>query len=225
MGFSKQEILNEMQRTGMIPVFYHADVATAKAVMQSCYKGGVRVFEFTNRGENAYNVFIELLKFAEQLPGLILGIGTLMDGAMTEKFIKAGAKFIVSPILKVEMATVCKKHNKLWIPGCATLTEIVTAKEAGAELIKIFPGSVLGPKFVSAVLPVVPHLKLMPTGGVEPTEENLKAWFGAGVFCVGMGSQLLSKKIIEDKRWDELEKNIASVLAMANALKDQEASK
>lgn len=207
-----------MERTGMIPVFYHGDVDTAKAVVEACYKGGVRVFEFTDRGENAYPVFIEMLKFAEQLPGLILGIGTMMDVATTEKFIKAGAKFIVSPILKVEMATVCEEHNKLWIPGCATLTEIMTAKEAGAELIKIFPGNVLGPKFVSSVLAVVPDLKLMPTGGVEPTEENLKAWFHAGVFCVGMGSQLLSKQLIDEKRWSELEKKVTGLLALRRRL-------
>jgi 2-dehydro-3-deoxyphosphogluconate aldolase / (4S)-4-hydroxy-2-oxoglutarate aldolase len=219
MEFTKQEIVAEMNRTGIIPVFYHSDSEVAKAVVEACYKGGVRVFEFTNRGENAIAVFVELLKFAEKLHGLVLGIGTMMDAATTEKFIMAGAKFIVSPILKVEMAEVCKRYDKLWIPGCGTLTEIVAAKEAGAELIKIFPGSVLGPKFVSAVLPVVPDLKLMPTGGVEPTQESLTEWFGAGVFCVGMGSQLLSKKDIEQKQWGELEKKVAKAVAVVKGFK------
>ncbi len=219
MEFSKEHIINEIQRAGIIPAFYHADIEIAKSVIESCYKGGLRVFEFTNRGENAYHVFLELTKFVEKLPDLILGIGTIMNSLDAEKFIEAGARFVVSPILKIEIAPVCKKQNKPWIPGAATLTEIVTAKEAGADIIKIFPGSVLGPKFVSAILPVVPGLKLMPTGGVEPTEENLKAWFDAGVFCTGMGSHLFPKKIVEEKNWSELENNIKQVLKITHQVR------
>lgn len=191
--FSSDSIVEVMRSSGMIPVFYHANVEVARSVLDACYRGGVRVFEFTNRGGNAYDVFKELLKHVEQYADLILGIGTVMNAETTEKFIDAGAHFIVSPILKAEMAAVCRNQNKLWIPGCATLTEIVTAKEAGAQIIKLFPGSVLGPGFVSAVLPVVPGLQLMPTGGVEPTEQSLSEWFKAGVACVGMGSRLMVK--------------------------------
>ncbi len=215
MEHTKQAILGEMQRAGVVPVFYHADIEVAKAVVEACYHGGMRVFEFTNRGENAKVVFEELLKLAEKLPGLIMGIGTIMDAAQAETFLKVGAKFIVSPILKVEIAHVCQLHNKLWIPGCATLTEVVTAKEAGADLIKLFPAFVVGSKFVSAVLQVVPDLKLMPTGGVEPTEESLSEWFGAGVFCVGIGSQLVKKKIIENKSWADLEVNVTELLKLS----------
>lgn len=194
LNYTPDSIVAVMRSSGMIPVFYHADIEVAKNVLDACYRGGVRVFEFTNRGGNAFDVFKALLRHVEQYPDLLLGIGTIMDGATAKKFIDAGAHFIVSPILKAEMASVCQAHNKLWIPGCATLTEIVTAKDLGAQVIKLFPGSVLGPDFVSAVMPVVPGLQLMPTGGVEPTEESLSAWFKAGVVCVGMGSKLMVKK-------------------------------
>lgn len=208
-----------MRSSGMIPVFYHADPEIAKAVLDASYIGGVRVFEFTNRGENAFQVFTQLLKHVQGYPDLILGIGTIMNAEVTRKYSEAGAHFIVSPILKAEMASACHKENKLWIPGCATLTEIVTAKDLGARIIKIFPGSVLGPGFVSAIMPVVPGLQLMPTGGVEPTEANLSAWFKAGVVCVGMGSQLFTKETIETKNWSRLAQNVAEALAIIKNIK------
>lgn len=218
-SFSTDTIQQAMRASGMIPVFYHADVEVAKAVLDASYKGGVRVFEFTNRGENAFQVFTQLLKHAQQYPDLMMGIGTLMNAEVTQKFCDAGAHFIVSPILKAEMATVCHQQNKLWIPGCATLTEIVTAKDLGAKVIKIFPGSVLGPGFVAAIMPVVPGLQLMPTGGVEPTEANLSAWFKAGVVCVGMGSQLFTKELIESKNWVRLQQNVTDALAIIKKIK------
>ena len=218
-NFSNDTIQQAMKSSGMIPVFFHADIEVAKAVVDASYKGGVRVFELTNRGENAFQVFTALLKHVEKYPDLMLGIGTIMDGATTQKFIDAGAHFIVSPIMKPEMAAVCQKANKLWIPGCATLTEIVAAKDLGAKVIKIFPGSVLGPGFVSSIMPVVPGLQLMPTGGVEPTEANLSAWFKAGVICVGMGSQLFSKDVIESKNWAKLEQGVADALSIVKKVR------
>ncbi|MEK6781151.1 MAG: bifunctional 4-hydroxy-2-oxoglutarate aldolase/2-dehydro-3-deoxy-phosphogluconate aldolase [Bacteroidota bacterium] len=212
--FSTDAIQQAMRSSGMIPVFYHADIEVAKAVLDASYKGGVSVFEFTNRGGNAFEVFTQLLNHAQQYRDLMLGIGTVMNAEVTKKYIDAGAHFIVSPILKPEMAPICHQQNTLWIPGCATLTEIVTAKDLGAKVIKIFPGSVLGPGFVSAIMPVVPGLQLMPTGGVEPTEANLSAWFKAGVMCVGMGSQLISKEIIETKNWSRLQQNVTEALAI-----------
>jgi 2-dehydro-3-deoxyphosphogluconate aldolase/(4S)-4-hydroxy-2-oxoglutarate aldolase len=211
MSASQESMLTKIKHSRIIPVFYHQDVEVAKSVMEACYNGGLRVFEFTNRGENAYDVFLKLKEFAQRFPDLSLGIGTIMDSTAAELFVTADADFIVSPILSPEVAKVCTRHKKFWIPGCGTLTEIVNAKNAGAELIKVFPGSVLGPKFISSVLAVVPDLKLMPTGGVEPTTENLKAWFDAGVYCVGIGSQLISKAIIEGKRWKELEVNVSQL--------------
>ena len=133
MTFSSDTIQQAMRTSGMIPVFYHADIEVAKGVLDASYKGGIRVFEFTNRGENAFQVFTQLLKHAAQYPDLMLGIGTIMNAEVTEKYIAAGAHFIVSPILKAEMAAACQKDNTLWIPGCATLTEIVTAKDLGAQ--------------------------------------------------------------------------------------------
>lgn len=219
MTFSIDSIQQAMRTSGMIPVFYHADIEIAKAVLDASYKGGVRVFEFTNRGENAFEVFTQLLKHAGQYPDLMLGIGTLMNAEITRKYCDAGAHFIVSPILKAEMAVVCQKENRLWIPGCATLTEIVTAKDLGAKVIKIFPGSVLGPGFVSSIMPVVPGLQLMPTGGVEPTEANLSAWFKAGVICVGMGSQLLTKEMITKENWTLLQERTAEALNLIQAIR------
>jgi 2-dehydro-3-deoxyphosphogluconate aldolase/(4S)-4-hydroxy-2-oxoglutarate aldolase len=149
----------------------------------------------------------------------MLGIGTIMDKETTLKYIAAGAHFIISPIVNVEMAAACEEYNKLWIPGCATLTEIVTAKQHGAEVIKIFPGSVLGPAFVSAIMPVVPDLQLMITGGVEPNEKNLSAWFNAGAMCVGMGSQLFTSELMAQQNWRELELRVRSVLDIVAAIK------
>lgn len=217
--FSKQQVQGAMKSTGMVPVFYHAEIEVAKGVVDAAYRGGVRVFEFTNRGGNAFDVFSQLLKHIEKYSDLMLGIGTIMDGAMAKKFIDAGAHFIVSPILKPEMAAVCKQHDIIWVPGCATLTEIVTGKELGADVIKIFPGSVLGPGFVSSVLPVIPGYQLMPTGGVEPNEKNLSGWFKAGVMCVGMGSQLFTKEIMAEKNWPLLEKNVGETLQIIKKLR------
>ena len=188
-------------------------------MIEAAYAGGVRVFEFTNRRANAFNVFVEMLKHFEKYPDLMLGIGTIMDAATTKKFVDAGAHFIISPILKLEMADYCLKNDRPWLPGCATLTEAVTARDHGAKVIKIFPGSVLGPGFVSAIMPVVPDMKLMITGGVEPTEQNLSAWFKAGAMCVGMGSQLFTKDVLETKNWEKLKQTVADSLAIIKKVK------
>ncbi len=219
MKFTNQQIVDTMKRTGVVPLFTHDNAEEAQQVIEAAYRGGVRVFEFTNRKKNSYDVFVHILKQRSNYPDLMIGIGTIMDGATTKKFIDAGADFIISPILKLEMAEVCRAHNKLWMPGCATLTEIVTAKENGAEVIKVFPGSVLGPGFVSSIMPVVPDLQLMITGGVEPNEKNLSAWFKAGAMCVGMGSQLFTKEIIAEKNWTLLEKNVTEALDIVKKLR------
>jgi 2-dehydro-3-deoxyphosphogluconate aldolase/(4S)-4-hydroxy-2-oxoglutarate aldolase len=212
MGFTNQQIVSKMKELGLVPLFTHDDVSVAQQVIEAAYRGGVRVFEFTNRKKNSFEVFVAMLDYCKKFPDLMLGIGTVMDGPTTKKFIEAGAHFIISPILKLEMAEVCRDHNILWMPGCATLTEIVTARENGAQVIKVFPGSVLGPGFVSAIMPVVPDLQLMITGGVEPTEKNLSGWFKAGAMSVGMGSQLFTKDILEKKDWVALEQSVRDIL-------------
>lgn len=218
--FTKQQIVDGLKATRLVPLFTHDNAELALEVVKSVYQGGVRVFEFTNRKSNSFEVFQHLVKHRDHFPELMLGIGTVMDGATTKKFIDAGADFIISPIMKPEMAQVCSQDNKHWIPGCATLTEIVTAKELGAEVIKIFPGSVLGPGFVSSIMPVVPDLQLMITGGVEPTEKNLSAWFNAGAMCVGLGSQLFTKEIIDHKDWHQLQRKVEESLAIIRQLKN-----
>lgn len=221
MKFTNTQIVERMKELGLVPLFTHDDIATAQQVIEAAYRGGVRVFEFTNRKKNSFEVFVAMLEYCKKFPDLMLGIGTVMDGATTKKFIDAGAHFIISPILKLEMAEVCRAHNILWMPGCATLTEIVTAKEHGAQVIKVFPGSVLGPGFVSAIMPVVPDLQLMITGGVEPNEANLSSWFKAGAMSVGMGSQLFTKEILDNKNWAGLEERVRSILETVQKLRNK----
>ena len=217
--FSSEAICGAMKSSGLVPLFTHDDPSVAIKVVEAAYQGGVRVFEFTNRRKNAYDVFVEMLRYFEKYPDLMLGIGTIMDGDTTKKFIDAGADFIVSPILKLEMSKVCAHHDVPWLPGCATLTEIVTAKEHGAKVIKVFPGSVLGPAFVSAIMPVVPDLQLMITGGVEPNEPNLTSWFRAGATCVGLGSQLFTREILETENWTKLQQTVADSLAIIKKIR------
>jgi 2-dehydro-3-deoxyphosphogluconate aldolase/(4S)-4-hydroxy-2-oxoglutarate aldolase len=219
MAFSKQQIINEIKRTRLMPLFTHEDPQVALDVVRTAYDAGVRTFEFTNRRQNSLEVFKTVEAKRADFPGLMLGIGTVMDAASTKTFIDAGADFIISPIVKIEMAPVCHQYDKLWIPGCATLTEIVTAKEHGAEVIKIFPGSVLGPAFISAIMPVVPGLQLIVTGGVEPTKENLTAWLKSGAMSVGLGSQLFTKEILANKDWVALKKNIQHAIALIEDIK------
>jgi 2-dehydro-3-deoxyphosphogluconate aldolase / (4S)-4-hydroxy-2-oxoglutarate aldolase len=222
MAFSQQQIIDEMKSTGLVPLFTHDNAEEAQQVVEAAYAGGVRVFEFTNRKKNSFEVFQHLLANRSRFPDLMLGIGTIMDGPTTKKFIDAGADFIISPILKIEMAGVCRQHDKLWIPGCATLTEIVTAKENGAGVIKVFPGSVLGPGFVSSIMPVVPDLRLMITGGVEPNEQNIAAWLKAGAMCVGLGSQLFTKEILQQRDWNGLRQKVSDVLRVVSKIKNNQ---
>lgn len=220
MAFSKSQIISSLKATGIAPMFYHGDKDVARSIVDVSYEGGVRAIEFTNRGPNAFEVFKDLLKYSEKYKGLVIGIGTILDAKTTEKYIKAGAQFIVSPILRPEMAEVCKKHDKLWIPGAATITELVNAKLLGADIIKIFPASVLGPGFVSSVLPVVPDLQLMATGGIEPTQQSLSAWFNAGIVCAGLGSQLITKDILNKKDWHTLKHKVSDAIAIVKQIRD-----
>lgn len=219
MTFTNQQIIDTMKSIGVVPLFTHDHAEEAQQVMEAAYQGGVRVFEFTNRRKNSFEVFTHLLAAAKNYPDMMLGIGTIMDGITTKRFIEAGAHFIISPIMKIEMADVCRAYDRLWIPGCATLTEIVTARDHGAQVIKVFPGSVLGPSFVSSILPVVPDLQLMITGGVEPTEKSLSDWFKAGAACVGLGSQLFTKDILQQRDWNALKERVKMTLELARKVR------
>lgn len=219
--FSRINVAAEMDRTGMVPVFYHSDVDVCKKVLKACYDGGVRVFEFTNRGDFAHEVFSELNKYAiKELPELILGVGSVIDAATASLYMQLGTNFVVSPVLKEEMAVVCNRRKILWCPGCGSVTEISRAEELGAEIVKIFPASqVGGPKFVAAVKGPMPWTSIMPTGGVEPTEENLKAWFDAGVVCVGMGSKLITKDLIAKAEFEKLAADVKKAIDLIQKLK------
>ena len=214
--FTRIEVASEMYRSGLMPVFYHPDLEMAKKVIKACYEGGVRLMEFTNRGDFAHEVYGALRKYAHrELPELMLGIGSVVDAGTCSLYIQLGADFIVSPILNAEMARVCNRRKILWSPGCGSLSEINYAEELGAEIVKIFPGTeVGGPSFVKAIKGPCPWTSIMPTGGVAPTRENLTAWFEAGAACVGMGSKLITKDILKREAFGELRDHAKATLAL-----------
>lgn len=195
-----------MTATGMVPVFYHPDAAVARQVVKACYEGGVRAFEFTNRGDFAHEVFEAVVKYAaEACPELILGIGSIVDPSTAAFYLQLGANFVVGPCFNAEITKVCNRRLIPYIPGCGSVTEIGYAQEAGCDLCKIFPaGSVGGPSFVKNVMAPMPWTRLMATGAVEPTEENLTAWMKAGAACVGMGSKLFPKEVIAAGAWEQI---------------------
>lgn len=220
--FSRIQVALKMQETGMIPVFYHKDISVCKSVLQACYEGGVRVFEFTNRGDFAHEVFAELNKWATvNCPEMILGIGSIVDAGTTALYIQQGAAFIVSPVLNPDMAKVCNRRKIAWSPGCGSLNDISQAEELGAEIVKIFPGSsVGGPEFVKSVKGPCPWSSIMPTGGVEPTKENLSQWFAAGVTCVGMGSRLFPDTDIAAGNWKAVSAKCKAALEIIAELRN-----
>jgi len=192
--FTRIEVANTMKETGLVPLFYHPDAAVARQVVKACYDGGARLLEFTARGDFAHEVFGELVKYAmAELPGMILGVGSVTDAAAASRFMSLGANFIVTPVLREDIAIVCNRRKVLWSPGCGSLTEIARAEELGCEIVKLFPGGIYGPGFVKAIKGPQPWTSIMPTGGVSPTKESLSSWFDAGVTCVGMGSKLIKK--------------------------------
>lgn len=200
--FDKISVLSKMKETGMVPVFYNKDVEVAKNVVKACYDGGVRAFEFTNRGDFAHEVFAEVMKFVRQeCPELALGVGSIVDAPTAALYMQMGADFVVGPLFNPEVAKMCNRRNIPYTPGCGSISEVGQAQEVGCDLIKVFPGDVLGPKFVKGLMAPMPWTKLMVTGGVEPTEENLTSWLKAGVFCVGMGSKLFPKDKVAAQDW------------------------
>ena len=219
--FTRIEVALKMKETGMIPVFYHKDAEVCKNVVKACYDGGIRVFEFTNRGDFAHEVFNEINKWAiRECPEMIMGVGSVIDQGTASMYIQIGTNFIVSPLINEDMAKVCNRRKIAWSPGCGSVTEINRAHELGAEVVKIFPGSsVGGPDFVSGVKGPMPWASIMPTGGVSPDEANLKGWFKAGVHCVGMGSQLFPKEVIESGNYQAITDKCSEALAIIQKLK------
>lgn len=211
--YSRIEVANAMKETGMIPLFFSNDIELSKQVLKACYDGGARLLEFTDRGDFAHEVFGALVKYAvKELPGMILGVGSVTDAAAASLYMALGANFVVTPVFREDIAIACNRRKVLWSPGCGTLTEIARAEELGCEIIKLFPGDIYGPQFVKGVKGPQPWTSIMPTGGVAPTEENLSAWFNAGVTCVGMGSKLISKEIIANKDYAKLTADVKAAL-------------
>ena len=200
----------------MVPVFYHADIEVAKKVMTACYEGGVRVFEFTNRGEFAHEIFAQLSKYAAaHCPDMILGAGSVVDAGTASLYLQLGANFIVGPLFNAEVARVCNRRLVPYVPGCGTVTEIGMAQEAGCDVCKIFPaGEVGGPAFVKNIKAPMPWSMLMVTGGVDPSADNISAWMKAGVTCVGMGSKLFPKEVIAAQEWQKITEKCKEVLAV-----------
>ena len=220
--YSRLEVASVMKETGLVPLFFHTDVALGKQVLKACYDGGARLMEFTSRGDFAFEVFRELNKYAlAELPGMILGVGSVTDAGAASLYMQLGANFIVTPVLREDIAIVCNRRKVLWSPGCGTLTEIARAEELGCEIVKLFPGGTYGPKFVKAIKGPCPWTSIMPTGGVSPTEENLRGWFEAGVTCVGMGSQLISKEVLANKDFVSLKTKVQEALSLIKKIQNK----
>jgi len=204
--FSKLHVLDTIRRAGMVPVFYDSDASVACRVLKACYDGGVRAFEFTNRGDFALEVFTALMKYCRrECPEMILGAGSVVDAPTAALFLQNGADFVVGPYLNADVARLCNRRLVPYTPGCGSATEIGAAHELGCDLVKIFPaGSVGGPSFVKNLLAPLPWTMIMATGAVEPTEENLTAWMKAGTTCVGMGSKLFPKDRIDAGDWNSI---------------------
>ena len=200
--FDKIAVLEKIGTTGMVPVFYHKDVEVAKKVVKACYDGGVRAFEFTNRGDFAHEVFGEVVKFAaRECPEMAIGVGSVVDPSTAALFIQLGACFVVGPLFNPEIAKICNRRLVPYTPGCCSVSEVGAAQEVGCDLCKLFPGDVFGPNFVKGLMAPMGWSKIMVTGGVEPAKENLTAWVKAGVFCVGMGSKLFPKDKVAAEDW------------------------
>ena len=218
--YTRIEVINQMIGSGMVPLFYHSDIEVAKNVLKACYDGGSRLLEFTNRGDFAIEIFRDLNKFAiKELPGMILGVGSVTDAFSASQYMLAGANFVITPVFREDIAIVCNRRKVLWSPGCGSLTEISKAEEMGCELVKLFPGSVYGPEFVKAIKGPQPWTSIMPTGGVSTSKENLKNWFESGVSCVGIGSKLISDDILIAKDYKLLEEKVKDILMLIKELK------
>ncbi len=220
--YTRIEVFQAMKDTGVVPVFFHKDLEVCKAVVKACYEGGIRVFEFVNRGDFAHEIFSELNKYAlKEFPEMILGAGSVVEEGTAALYIQLGANFIVSPLLNENMAKICNRRKVMWSPGCGTLSEINKAEELGAELVKVFPAlEVGGPSFVKAAKAPCPWTNIMPTGGVTCEKENLEKWFAAGVTCVGMGSNLFPKEIMEANDYNALAAKVKELTETINEIRN-----
>jgi 2-dehydro-3-deoxyphosphogluconate aldolase/(4S)-4-hydroxy-2-oxoglutarate aldolase len=214
--FSRMTVLNTIYETGLVPIFYHADLETVRNVVSAMSRGGCKLLEFVNRGDHAFEVFSALENHVRRAnPEFILGAGTIIDPYTASLYINAGANFIVGPALNPEVARICNRRKIPYLPGCGSPSEISQAEELGCEICKIFPGEeVGGPKFVSSVLGPMPWTSLMPTGGVEPTADSINKWVAAGVVAIGMGSKLITSEMVKTKDWKGIEDKVRATLGL-----------
>ena len=221
MNKDRMAVLTAMMDQGVIPVFYHPDAEIAAKVIQACANGGAKCIEFTNRGEFAAHVFNEVTRhFASADPSVIMGVGSIVDAPTAGIYIANGARFVVGPLLNPDVAKVCNRRKIPYSPGCGSATEIGYAEELGCEIVKVFPGgSVGGPDFVKNVLGPMPWTRIMPTGGVDATEESLRAWFGAGVIAVGIGSNLITKSLLDAKDYGGIEKRVSDTVQLIKTIR------
>ena len=216
----KKKILNLVIEQGIVPLYFHPDADTSVQILRALYQAGSRVVEYTNRGENAINNFLQLRKVADkEMPGLQLGAGTIRNKIEATEFINEGANFIICPGVIEGVARLADNNDLLWIPGCLTSTEIILADDLGAQLVKLFPGNLLGPSYVTSIKEIFPDLLFMPTGGVEVNEENLSSWFKSGVSAVGLGSKLISKTLVETKDYAGIESLTRQTLQIVQKIK------
>jgi len=221
MSVDRMTVLSAMIDQGVIPVFYHPDVEVCTKVIQACANGGAKCIEFTNRGEFAAHVFFEVTRhFAKADPSVIMGVGSVVDAPTAGVYIANGAKFVVGPLTNPDVAKLCNRRKIPYSPGCGSATEIGYAEELGCEIVKVFPGgSVGGPEFVKAMLGPCPWTRIMPTGGVDATEESLTQWFKAGVACVGIGSNLITKELLAAKDYSGVERKVGETIALIRKIR------
>jgi 2-dehydro-3-deoxyphosphogluconate aldolase/(4S)-4-hydroxy-2-oxoglutarate aldolase len=219
--FTRIQVVTKMAETGMVPLFYNSNADIVCKTVAACYEGGARLFEITNRGDFAHEVFRDVMKFASKnMPEMIVGAGSIVDAPTAAIYMQMGAGFIVSPILNQEIAKVCNRRKTLWIAGCASLSEISQAEEWGAEIVKLFPANqTIGPDFIKAIKGPMPWSSILPTGGIKPTEESIKPWIQAGALCVGLGSELITKSIIADGNFTKLSDDVAAVLSLIKKIR------
>lgn len=223
----RMAVLAAMMQQSVIPVFYHPDVELCVNVIQACADAGAKCVEFTNRGDFASHVFYDVTRhFAKADPSVVMGVGSIVDAPTAALFIANGAKFVVGPLLNADVAKVCNRRGIPYSPGCGSATEIGDAQELGVEIVKVFPGSsVGGPDFVKSVMGPMPWSRIMPTGGVEPTEESLRKWFGAGIVACGIGSNMITKKLLDAKDFKGIENNVRQTLELVQRIKAELAAK
>lgn len=208
-----------MEQVRLVPLCYHGDIDTLIKIVEACYRGGARIFEYTSRGDRAHKVFDALIEHCNTaIPEMILGVGSVTDAGQASLYMSLGANFIVTPVLREDIAIVCNRRKVMWSPGCGSLADICRAEELGAELVKLFPGSVYGPGMIKSVKAPQPWTSIMPTGGVTRDPENLKAWIEAGATCVGMGSKLITKEIIANQDFEKLEALVSSTIETLKGL-------